>query len=295
MINAKIKTNLFNLASVLQTKHNQIKPHIFYLLSANLNNNDEAIKSQIIISKISNALKIFYDLYKYFHYTQKIKNSFSKWRFNTMILKQKKILEPKIEEKYYKKLSQKKEEISSANKAAEANLNNIKKQIANFNEGIMKMKKIIKNNEEKELSYNNKIKSLESEISFTETEIKKTINGETAGKETKKAKLESRVKELESSLKTLEDDMKEKDTYFNAQIKDFNDMLSIFEAKSKELSNMKSKKEKASAKSPLNHNIASISYKIDKNNYKTNPSSGTNASSRGIFISVSNNYNSNKK
>ena len=328
LINQKIKNNLYNLTSIFKNKQNQNIPSAFILLKSfdknnkNFHQNDnpnEKLKREVIMSQIINACKIMYETYRYFE-SMKKSNFFKKWNFVCKISKQMKNIEPKVKEKYYQKLSQKKDEIISQSKSQEQTLSTIKAQILALNQSIAKYNKTIKSNEEKENLFNKNIKNLEEENFKIEQEIKKgnfsqeSINGNTSKSDSKKIKLENKIKELENISKKLEEEMKEKDAFFTNQVKDLNEMLDFFEEKANELDNMKLMNKntnnvnreghshhKYTTKSPNNHNInykmANVN-QIDSNlqriNYKINNNNNNAGSSRGIFINI-NNYNSNKK
>ena len=79
------------------------------------------------MSKINNSLNLFIDTYSYYH-KNRLSESFSKWNFMTQTLKSLENLEPKIIEKYNKKLSEKTKEINNQIKAKENTNNALKKK-----------------------------------------------------------------------------------------------------------------------------------------------------------------------
>ncbi len=267
------------------------------------------------MSKINNSLNLFIDTYSYYH-KNRLSESFSKWNFMSQTLKSLENLEPKIIEKYNKKLSEKTKEINNQIKAKENANNALKKKINELNETIAKYKKTLKQNEEKEELLNKNIKTLERDNSKLEQEIKNNESLYDSGIDNRKEQLENKIQELEITLKNLEDDLRDQEQYLTNYSKEMNEMLGYFEKKLEEKEALKNNIDNEfhqkhskiyffnffnlDSKNQSNSNSQSMNYKINvlnhanqqKTSYKT--SGQSNNSSRGIFINTSNNYNSKK-
>ena len=236
LIEIKIKSNLYNLIKICENKLSQNTEKLLFTKIYNNNymlSPEEKLKSGIIMSKINNSLKLFIETYSYYHKNRLI-DTLTKWNFISQTIKSIENLEPKIAEKFNKKLNEKTKEINNQIKTKENANNALKKKINELNETIAKYKKTLKSNEEKEELLNKNIKTLERDNSKLEQEIKNNESLYDSGIDNKKEQLENKIQELETNLKNLEEDLRDQEQYLTNYSKEMNEMLGYFEKKLEE-------------------------------------------------------------